>query len=152
MNGRGLLRNTCVALLLLTTAHAGPRADQIGVDGIYAGTIGMQLATDKGKNMDYKAAAKLVVMPDGTGAILTAQHPEGVVSLALKGEFKGNVFFAESRGRQDYGGYTQGMKWDISFDMKKGTATMHGKAINLPKWAKDDDYRYTFRKQATKRR
>ena len=151
MNRCGLVP-LLLALCFVTTAFAGPRADKLGVDGIYTGTIGMQLATDKGKNLDYKAAAKLVVMPDGTGAILTAQHPEGVVSLALKGEFRGNIFYAESRGRQDYGGYTQGMKWDITFDAKKGTAVMHGKPINLPKWAKEDDYRYTFRKESKRRR
>jgi hypothetical protein len=141
-----------VVLLALAScaAFAGPRADALGVDGIYHGQIGMQLDTPKGKNLNYKAKAKLVVMPDGTGAILTAQHPDGVVSLAIKGAFKGNVFYSESKGKLDYGGYHWGMVWDITFDAKKGTAVLHGKPINRPKWAKDDDDRYVFRKQPGK--
>jgi len=128
------------------------RADATGVDGIYVGKIGMQLDTPKGKNFDYEAAAKLVVMPDGNSAILTAQHPDGVVSVAMRGSTSGNVFVSDSKGKLDYGGYHYGMKWDITFDPKQGTAVIHGKAVNRPGWAKYDDLRYTFRKQATRKR
>ena len=34
---------------------------------------------------------------------------------------------------------------------KKATATLHGKAQNIPKWAKDDDLIFTFRKENAKR-
>lgn len=136
-----------VTLLGLQAAALAQRADALGIDGIYAGAIGMQITSPKGRNLDYQAPAKLVFLPNGKSAILTAQHPEGVVSLVLKGNLNGATFLAESKGLMDYGGYHYGMKWDVLFDAKKGTATLHGKTLNLPKWAKDDDLRYVFRKQ-----
>ena len=132
----------------LACSALAQRADSLGIDGIYRGTIGMQLSNKKGK--EYQAPAKLVFLPDGRAALLTAQHPGGVLTVIMKGALRGRVFFAESEGRLDYGGYHQAMKWDISFDLKAGTAVLHGKVKNLPKWAHDDDMRYTFRKQ-TKR-
>lgn len=149
--GRRILLGIMTLVLLCTAGHASPRADKMGVDGIYTGTMGMQLDTPKGKNLNYKAKAKLVVMPDGKSAILTAQHPDGVVSLAIRGAFKGNVFYSASKGKLDYGGYHWGMNWDITFNAKEGTAIVHGKAMNLPKWAKDDDDRYIFRKQTSRK-
>ncbi len=122
------------------------RADALSIDGIYEGTIGIQL--DKAKGKEYNAPAKLVFMPDGKAAILTAQHPDGVVSIVMKGGLRGSTFVGESKGKLDYGGYHYGMRWDITFDPKKRTAVLHGKAVNLPKWARDDDLRYTFRKKA----
>jgi hypothetical protein len=119
----------------------------LGIDGIYAGKMGMQLTGPKGRNLDYQAPAKLVFLPSGKSAILTAEHPDGVVSLVLKGTLHGATFLAESKGLMDYGGYHYAMKWDVVFDSKKGTATLHGKALNLPKWAKDDDLKYVFTKQ-----
>ena len=86
-------------------------------------------------------------MPDLKSALLTAQHPGGVLTVVMRGRMRGAVFLAESEGRLDYGGYHQAMKWDITFDQKAGTAVLHGKAKNIPKWAKDDDLRFTFRKK-----
>jgi hypothetical protein len=108
----------------------------------------MQLNNRKGKG--YEAPAKFVCLPDGKAALLTAQHPNGVVSVVMRGELRNRVFVAKSGRKLDYGGYHYGMVWDIKFDPKKGTAILHGKAANLPKWAHDDDLYYTFRKQ-TKR-
>lgn len=133
------------AIFCFHAASAAERADRSGVDGIYHGTIGMQLKHRKGK--EYQAPARFVMMPDGKGALLTAQHPDGVLSVVMRGHIRGRIFHAESEGKLDYGGYTQGMKWDITFDPKAGTATLHGKVKNLPKWAKDDDLRYVFRKK-----
>jgi hypothetical protein len=133
-----------LSFLFVRAANA-ERADAVGIDGVYRGTIGMQLSNKKGK--EYSAPAKFVFMPDGKGALLTAQHPEGVLTVVMRGELRGRVFVATSEGRLDYGGYHQAMKWDISFDQKAGTATLHGKVMNLPKWAHDDDLRYTFRKE-----
>lgn len=133
-----------VSLALVVETHA-ERADALGIDGVYRGTIGMQLNNRQGR--DYNAPAKFVFMPDGRAALLTAQHPDGVLTVVLRGALKGNVFFAESEGRLDYGGYHQAMKWDIAFNPKGGTVVLHGKVKNLPKWAHDDDLRYTFRKQ-----
>jgi hypothetical protein len=135
-------------LLALVSPSRAERADTLGIDGIYRGTIGMQLSNRKGK--EYNAPAKFVFMPDGRGALLTAQHPDGVLTVVMRGELRGRVFVADSEGRLDYGGYHQGMKWDITFDPKARTATLHGKVKNLPKWAHEDDLRYTFRKE-TKR-
>lgn len=105
----------------------------------------MQLSDRKGK--EYPAPARFVVMPDLKSALLTAQHPGGVLTVVMRGRMRGAVFLAESEGRLDYGGYHQAMKWDITFDQKAGTAVLHGKAKNIPKWAKDDDLRFTFRKK-----
>jgi len=127
-------------------AQASQRADAIGVDGIYEGTIGMQLSNRKGA--EYKAPAKFVYMPDGKGAVLTAEHPEGVVAVVMRGNLRGRTFHAKSEGKLDYGGYTQAMTWTITFDPKAATATLYGKVKNLPKWAKDDDLRYVFKKKA----
>jgi hypothetical protein len=134
-----------VVLLSLTVSTYAERADTLDIDGIYRGTIGMQLSNRKGK--EYNAPAKLVFLPDGAGALLTAQHPDGVLSVVMKGRLRGHVFLAESEGRLDYGGYHQAMQWDITFDAKTRTAVLHGKVKNLPKWAHDDDLRYTFHKQ-----
>ena len=135
-----------LALSLGTVATVfAQRADALGLDGIYHGTIGMQLSNRKGK--EYNAPARFVFMPDGKGGLLTAQHPDGVLTVVMRGQLRGRVFLADSEGRLDYGGYHQAMKWDITFDPKAGTATLHGKVKNLPKWAKDDDLRYTFRKK-----
>jgi len=90
------------------------------------------------------------VLPDGKGAVLTAQHPDGVVSVVMRGDFRGATFIGESKGKLDYGGYHYGMRWDVVFDAKKQTAVLHGKAENLPKWAHDDDLRYTFHKKPGK--
>jgi hypothetical protein len=136
-----------LALAICGVAHA-QRADALGIDGIYEGRIGMQLDQQKGK--EYSAPAKFVFLPDGRGAILTAQHPDGVVAVVLKGTLSGRTFNAESKGKLDYGGYHYGMRWDVVFDPKLHTATLHGKATNLPKWAHDDDLRYTFRKKTGK--
>jgi len=135
-----------VVCLALRAESNAERADALGIDGIYRGTIGMQLSNRKGK--EYNAPAKLVLMPDGRGALLTAQHPDGVLTVVMRGQLRGRVFLAESKGRQDYGGYHYAMKWDITFDARAGTAVLHGKAKNLPRWAHDDDYRLTFRKQS----
>jgi hypothetical protein len=124
------------------------RADALGIDGVYRGTIGMQLNNRQGR--EYAAPAKFVFMPDGRAALLTAQHPDGVLTVVIRGALKGRVFVAESEGRLDYGGYHQAMKWDIAFNPKDGTAVLHGKVKNLPKWAHDDDLRYTFRKQSAR--
>lgn len=148
MSITSLIRALSFFLLLSTTALA-QRADALGVDGIYRGTIGMQLSTQKGK--EYKAPAKFVLLPDGTGGLLTAQHPDGVLTVVMRGKMKGNIFMAESKGRLDYGGYQQAMAWDITMDAKAGTAVLHGKVKNLPKWAKDDDMRYTFKKDKSKK-
>ena len=64
-----------IAVLAARAGAFAERADALGVDGIYTGTIGMQIAAPSGKNLDYKAPAKLVFLPDGKAAILTAQHP-----------------------------------------------------------------------------
>ncbi len=139
-------------LLLLFTfgwcagASAQQRADAIKVDGIYTGSIGMQLDNRNGKG-DYKAPAKFVVMPDGKAAVLTAQHPDGVLSVVMRGELRNAVFIGKSGGKTDFGGYTNGMTWDIKFDLKAGTADLHGKASDIPKWAHDDDLHFTFHKQ-----
>jgi hypothetical protein len=141
------LRLPLLAILLgLPAASHGQRADTLGIDGVYHGTIGMQLSTQKGK--EYNAPARFVFLPDGKSALLTAQHPDGVLTVILKGELRGSVFLADSEGRLDYGGYHQAMKWDIAFEPKTGTAVLHGKVKNLPKWAREDDLRYTFRKQS----
>jgi hypothetical protein len=134
--------------LAFSSKALGDRADASGVDGIYEGRIGMQLDKQHGK--EYSAPAKFVFLPDGRGAILTAQHPDGVVAVVLKGALSGRTFIAESKGKLDYGGYHYGMRWDVTFDPKQRTAILHGKATNLPKWAHDDDLRYTFRKKAGK--
>ena len=128
--------------------HAAERADTLGIDGIYKGTMGMQLDVQKGK--EFKAPAQLVLMPAGDEALLSAQHPTGVVVAVLKGEIRGSVYYAVSKGRDDYGGFQTGMAWDVSFNAKAGTATIHGKPKNKPKWAFDDDFRYTFKKTAAK--
>lgn len=140
---------SCLTFVLtMGSAALAERADALGIDGIYEGRIGMQVDKQKGKEVD--APAKFVFLPDGRGAILTAQHPDGVVAVVLKGALNGRTFIAESKGKTDYGGYHYGMKWDVTFDPKARTATLHGKAMNLPKWAHDDDLRYTFRKKAGK--
>ena len=124
------------------------RADTLGIDGIYKGTMGMQLDVQKGK--EFKAPAQLVLMPAGDEALLSAQHPTGVVVAVMRGEIRGQTFFGESKGREDFGGFQYGMSWDIVFDAKAGTATIHGKPKNKPKWAFDDDFKYTFRKVSGK--
>ena len=140
-----LLFSITVFALALTGSARAERADALGIDGIYEGKIGMQLKTSKGKK-EHDAPAKFVFLPDGRSGILTAQHPEGVVAVAMRGELKGNVFHAVSEGKLDFGGFHSGMRWDITFNRKAGTAEFHGKASKLPKWAHDDDLRYTFRK------
>jgi hypothetical protein len=145
---RGLLHSVLLLVWAMGGEMFGQRADALGIDGIYEGRIGMQLDKQKGK--EFSAPAKLVFLPDGRGAILTAQHPDGVVAVVLKGTLSGRTFNAESKGKLDYGGYHYGMRWDVVFDAKLRTATLHGKATNLPKWAHDDDLRYTFRKKAGK--
>ncbi len=125
-----------------------PRADALGIDGIYKGTMGMQLDVQKGK--EFKAPAQLVLMPAGNEALLSAQHPTGVVVAVMRGEIRGRTFFGESKGREDFGGFQYGMAWDIVFDAKAGTAVIHGKPKNKPKWAFDDDFKYTFRKVSGK--
>ena len=132
--------------LVTNSAHA-ERADASGCDGVYRGKIGMQLSNRKGAPA-YDAPARFVFMPDGRAGLLTAQHPDGVLTVIMKGELRGHVFFAESKGRLDYGGYHQAMTWDIRFDPKRGTATLHGKVKNLPKWARADDAHYVFRKES----
>ena len=127
---------------------ARTRADTVGIDGIYKGTMGMQLDIKKGK--EFKAPAQLVLMPAGDEAMLSAQHPTGVVVAVMRGQIRGRTFYGESKGRHDYGGFQYGMAWDIAFDPKAGTATIHGKAKDMPKWAFDDDFKYTFRKVAGK--
>jgi hypothetical protein len=145
------LRRSSLLLLLAAILSAislpaqAERADALGIDGIYHGTIGMQLSTQKGK--EYNAPARFVFMPDGKSGLLTAQHPDGVLTVILKGQLRGRVFLASSEGRLDYGGYHQAMQWDVTFDSKGGTAVLHGKVKNLPKWAHEDDMRYTFRKK-----
>jgi len=131
--------------IVTTSAAQAQRADALGIDGIYHGSIGMQLSNRKGK--EYNAPARFVFLPDGKGGLLTAQHPDGVLTVVMRGRLKGRTFHASSDGRLDYGGYHQAMTWDITFDGTAGTATLHGKVKNLPKWAKDDDMRYTFRKK-----
>lgn len=139
-----------MSLLSIAPVALAQRADTLGVDGIYRGTIGMQINSPSGKNLDYKAPAKLVFLPDGAVAILTAEHPEGVVSLVMKGKLRGTTFFAESKGLMDYGGYHQSMVWDLTFNPRNSTVVLHGKARNLPRWAKDDDMRYTFTREKKK--
>ncbi len=134
----------CVAF----SADAAERADTLGIDGIYKGTMGMQLDIKKGK--EFKAPAQLVLMPAGDEAMLSAQHPTGVVVAVMRGQVRGRTFYGESKGRRDFGGFQYGMTWDIAFDPKAGTATIHGKAKNMPKWAFDDDFRYTFHKVSGK--
>ena len=56
---------------------ARTRADTLGIDGIYKGTMGMQLDIKKGQ--EFKAPAQLVLVPAGDEALLSAQHPTGVV-------------------------------------------------------------------------
>jgi hypothetical protein len=135
-------------LLGLPAVSRVERADAVGIDGVYHGTIGMQLSNQKGK--EYNAPARFVFLPDGNSALLTAQHPDGVLTVILKGQLRGRVFLADSKGRLDYGGYHQAMQWDIAFDPKTATAVLHGKVKNLPKWAREDDLRYTFRKQRSR--
>jgi hypothetical protein len=127
---------------------AGTRADALGIDGIYKGTMGMQLDIKKGR--EFKAPAQLVLMPAGNEALLSAQHPTGVVVAVMRGQIRGRTFYGESKGREDFGGFQYGMAWDIAFDPKAGTATIHGKAKNRPKWAFDDDFKYTFHKVSGK--
>lgn len=141
-------------LLLLLSAHAGSaatgrtRADTLGIDGIYKGMMGMQLDIKKGR--EFKAPAQLVLMPAGNEALLSAQHPTGVVVVVMRGQVRGRTFYGESKGREDFGGFQYGMAWDIAFDPKAGTAIIHGKAKNRPKWAFDDDFKYIFRKVSGK--
>ena len=127
---------------------ARTRADTVGIDGIYKGTMGMQLDIKKGK--EFKAPAQLVLMPAGNEALLSAQHPTGVVVAVMRGEIRGRTFYGESKGREDFGGFQFGMMWDIVFDANTGTAIIHGKPKNKPKWAFDDDFKYTFRKVSGK--
>ena len=155
MDGSRLKPNLVKLLLsifsLAAVAHlsADPvRADALGIDGIYKGTMGMQLDVQKGK--EFKAPAQLVLMPAGNEALLSAQHPTGVVVAVMRGEIRGRTFYGESKGREDFGGFQYGMSWDIVFDAKAGTATIHGKPKNKPKWAFDDDFKYTFRKVSGK--
>ena len=89
-------------------------------------------------------------MPAGDEALLSAQHPTGVVVAVMRGQIRGRTFYGESKGREDFGGFQYGMAWDIAFDAKAGTATIHGKPKNKPKWAFDDDFKYTFRKVSGK--
>lgn len=138
----------CAAFSASAAEPAPTRADTIGIDGIYKGTMGMQLDIKKGK--EFKAPAQLVLMPAGNEAMLSAQHPTGVVVAVMRGQVRGRTFYGESKGRHDFGGFQYGMSWDIAFDPKAGTATIHGKAKNMPKWAFDDDFRYTFRKVSGK--
>ena len=148
------MNRTFIILLASLPALPGSvraeRADALGVDGIYEGRIGMQLDTSRGK-MEYQAPAKLVFLPDGRAAFLTAQHPEGVLSVVMRGALKGKVFLAESEAKRDFGGYHYGMSWDITFNQKAGTVELHGKAKSLPKWAHDDDLRFVFHKKKTRR-
>lgn len=137
-----------LAILANVFTHAAERADTLGIDGIYKGTMGMQLDVQKGK--EFKAPAQLVLMPAGDEALLSAQHPTGVVVAVMRGEIRGRTFFGESKGREDFGGFQFGMSWDIVFDAKAGTAVVHGKPKNKPKWAFDDDFKYTFRKVSGK--
>ena len=127
---------------------ARTRADALGIDGIYKGTMGMQLDIKKGE--EFKAPAQLVLMPAGDEAMLSAQHPTGVVVAVMRGQIRGRVFYGESKGREDFGGFQFGMAWDIAFDAKAGTAIIHGKPKNKPKWAFDDDFKYTFHKVSGK--
>ena len=127
---------------------ARTRADTLGIDGIYKGTMGMQLDVRKGQ--EFKAPAQLVLMPAGDEALLSAQHPTGVVVAVMRGDIRGRTFYGESKGREDFGGFQYGMAWDIVFDAKAGTAVIHGKPKNKPKWAFDDDFKYTFRKVSGK--
>ena len=66
---------------------ARTRADTLGIDGIYQGTMGMQLDVQKGK--EFKAPAQLVLMPAGDEALLSAQHPTGVVVAVMRGRIRG---------------------------------------------------------------
>ena len=144
-----LVLQTTLAVFSATAAESGPnRADKLGIDGIYKGTMGMQLDVQKGK--EFKAPAQLVLMPAGDVALLSAQHPTGVVVAVMRGQIRGRTFFGESNGREDFGGFQFGMVWDIVFDAKAGTAVVHGKPKNKPKWAFDDDFKYTFRKVSGK--
>ena len=147
-----LLSILCLSIAAnLSAVAAEPartRADTLGIDGIDKGTMGMQLDVQKGK--EFKAPAQLVLMPAGDQALLSAQHPTGVVVAVMRGEIRGRTFFGESKGREDFGGFQYGMTWDIVFDAKAGTATIHGKPKNKPKWAFDDDFKYTFRKVSGK--
>ena len=127
---------------------ARTRADTLGIDGIYKGTMGMQLDIKKGE--EFKAPAQLVLMPAGDEAMLSAQHPTGVVVAVMRGQIRGHTFYGESKGREDFGGFQFGMAWDIAFDAKAGTAIIHGKPKNKPKWAFDDDFKYTFHKVSGK--
>lgn len=144
------LLTLCLAAASVSHSFAD-RADSTGIDGIYQGTIGMQINAPSGKNLNYDAPAKFVFLPNGKGLILTAQHPSGVVSVVIKGDLNGATFIGESKGLMDYGGYHYGMRWDVHFDRTKGTALLHGKTLHLPAWAKDDDLTYTFHKQAAKK-
>jgi hypothetical protein len=57
---------------------------------------------NRGFRQDYYPS-RMVVLPDGHSIIITIQLPGAVTSLAISGNFKGNLFEGSSRARLNAG-------------------------------------------------
>src|ERR1700730_2401878 len=104
----------CVLIgLSVTAAPSAILSQGNSYQGVYTGNNAVEWA-DQG----YKPAffpSTLTVLPDGHSIIITSQLPNNVLTRVIRGNFTGNIFEGQTRGRFNLAVYDYETYYKIRF-------------------------------------
>ena len=120
---------TAAALLFPFFASAQDQASKYHYDGIYKGTVPVDLlvkGTDK-----HRAKAQAVFYPDGRLLVLTVESPELPNPMNIKGALKKNVF----TGGWKKGFFGEDLAFQAVFHGGSATVSVTAKKKKPEKWS-----------------
>jgi len=119
---------TAAVLLFPYFSSAQEQASKNHYDGIYKGTIPVDLLVNG--NEKHRAKAQAVFYPDGRLLVLTVESPEVRNPMNVKGELKKNVF----TGAWKKGFFGEGLSFQALFHGGSATVSVTAKNKKPEKW------------------
>jgi len=119
---------TAVALLFPFCASAQEQASKYHYDGIYKGTVPVDLLVNG--NEKHRAKAQAVFYPDGRLLVLTVESPQVRNPMNVKGALKKNVFTGEWKK----GFFGEDLSFQAVFHGDSATVSVTAKNKKPEKW------------------
>ena len=119
---------TAVALLFPFCASAQEHASKYHYDGIYKGTVPVDLLVNG--NEKHRAKAQAVFYPDGRLLVLTVESPQVRNPMNVKGALKKNVFTGEWKK----GFFGEDLSFQAVFHGDSATVSVTAKNKKPEKW------------------
>jgi len=116
------------ALLFPFFASAQEQASKYHYDGIYKGTIPIDLLVNG--NDKHRAKAQAVFYPDGRLLVLTVESPQAHNPMNVKGGLRKNVF----TGDWKKGFFGEDLSFQATFHGGSATVSVTGKNKKPEKW------------------